>query len=108
VTIATAVDPFVAQKALVDQLDKSGWDLIIGDAFVRGMRGIGYKSTSYALFELIGQLDPGERDLGGGDLLREGAPAQALHGCDQREGPEAAGQVNQDKAGRPHQVGWRK
>jgi Histidine kinase-, DNA gyrase B-, and HSP90-like ATPase len=53
VTIATADDPFVAQKALVDQLDKSGWDLIVGDAFVRGMRDIGYKSTSYALSELV-------------------------------------------------------
>lgn len=51
---ATALDdPFVAQKALVEQLEKSGWDLIVGDAFVRGMRDIGYKSTSYALSELI-------------------------------------------------------
>jgi Skp family chaperone for outer membrane proteins len=43
----------VAQRALVEQLDKSGWDLIVGDAFVRGMRDIGYKSTSYALSELV-------------------------------------------------------
>jgi hypothetical protein len=53
VTTKIADDPFVAQKALVEQLDKSGWDLIVGDAFVRGMRDIGYKSTSYALSELI-------------------------------------------------------
>jgi len=52
-TITTANDPFAAQKALVETLDKSGWDLIVGDAFVRGMRDIGYKSTSYALAELI-------------------------------------------------------
>jgi hypothetical protein len=49
----TAYDPFAAQKDLVDQLDKSGWNLIVGDAFVRGMRDIGYKSTSYAMAELI-------------------------------------------------------
>jgi hypothetical protein len=53
VTITIADDPFAAQKELVDQLDKSGWDLIIGDAFVRGMRDIGYKSTSFAMAELI-------------------------------------------------------
>jgi hypothetical protein len=53
VTATIADDPFAAQKALVEQLDRSGWDLIIGDAFVRGMRDIGYKSTSYALSELI-------------------------------------------------------
>lgn len=46
-------DPFAAQKKLVDSLNESGWDLIVGDAFVRGMRDIGYKSTSYALAELI-------------------------------------------------------
>lgn len=52
-TITTRDDPFAAQKALVETLDKSGWNLIVGDAFVRGMRDIGYKSTSYALAELI-------------------------------------------------------
>lgn len=50
---AAGTDPFIAQKELVAQLDKSGWSLIVGDAFVRGMRDIGYKSTSYALSELI-------------------------------------------------------
>jgi hypothetical protein len=44
---------FSAQEALVARLDESGWDLIVGDAFVRGMRDIGYKSTSYAMAELI-------------------------------------------------------
>jgi hypothetical protein len=53
VTIAAADDPFVAQKALVEQLDRSGWDLIVGEAFVRGMRDIGYRSTAFALSELI-------------------------------------------------------
>ncbi len=42
-----------AQQELVKQLDETGWDLIVGDAFVRGMRDIGYKSTSYAMAELI-------------------------------------------------------
>jgi Histidine kinase-, DNA gyrase B-, and HSP90-like ATPase len=42
-----------AQEDLVDRLDISGWDLIVGDAFVRGMRDIGYKSSSYAMAELI-------------------------------------------------------
>lgn len=35
------------------EADGFGWDLMVGDAFVRGMRDIGYKSTSYALAELI-------------------------------------------------------
>jgi hypothetical protein len=48
-----ATDAFAAQKELVDRLNESGWDLIVGDAFVRGMRDIGYKSTSYAMAELI-------------------------------------------------------
>lgn len=52
-TLSTLQDPFAAQKKLVDSLNQSGWDLIVGDAFVRGMRDIGYKSTSYALAELI-------------------------------------------------------
>lgn len=33
--------------------DEFGWDLMVGDAFVRGMRDIGYKSTAFALAELI-------------------------------------------------------
>jgi hypothetical protein len=33
--------------------DGFGWEILVGDAFVRGMRDIGYKSTSYALAELI-------------------------------------------------------
>jgi hypothetical protein len=39
----------------IDKLeaDGFGWDIMVGDAFVRGMRDIGYKSTSYALAELI-------------------------------------------------------
>lgn len=32
--------------------EEFGWDLMIGDAFVRGMRDIGYKSTAFALAEL--------------------------------------------------------
>lgn len=49
----TAESTFAAQEALVSRLDETGWDLIVGDAFVRGMRDIGYKSTSYAMAELI-------------------------------------------------------
>lgn len=33
--------------------DEFGWDLMVGDAFVRGMRDIGYKSTAFALAELV-------------------------------------------------------
>ncbi len=32
--------------------EEFGWDLMVGDAFVRGMRDIGYKSTAFALAEL--------------------------------------------------------
>lgn len=49
----TAESTFAAQEALVSRLDETGWDLIVGDAFVRGMRDIGYKSTSFAMAELI-------------------------------------------------------
>lgn len=44
-----------AQRRLIQQLEKGGfgWDIIVGDAFVRGMRDIGYKSTSYAINELV-------------------------------------------------------
>jgi hypothetical protein len=43
------------QREYVEQLEAEafGWDLMIGDAFVRGMRDIGYKSTAFALAELI-------------------------------------------------------
>jgi hypothetical protein len=30
-----------------------GWDLMVGDAFIRGMRDIGYRSTAFALAELV-------------------------------------------------------
>lgn len=42
-------------REYIDKLeaDGFGWDILVGDAFVRGMRDIGYKSTSYALAELI-------------------------------------------------------
>lgn len=30
-----------------------GWDLVVGEAFVRGMRDIGYKSTAFAMAELL-------------------------------------------------------
>jgi Histidine kinase-, DNA gyrase B-, and HSP90-like ATPase len=48
-------DGRMAQRRLIDKLEAEsfGWDLMVGDAFVRGMRDIGYKSTSFALAELI-------------------------------------------------------
>lgn len=44
-----------AQRRLIDKLEAEsfGWDLMVGDAFVRGMRDIGYKGTSFALAELV-------------------------------------------------------
>jgi hypothetical protein len=43
-----------AQRELVAKLEaEGGWDIVVGDAFVRGMRDIGYKSTSYAVAELV-------------------------------------------------------
>jgi Histidine kinase-, DNA gyrase B-, and HSP90-like ATPase len=43
-----------AQRDFIAKLESEqfGWDLMIGDAFVRGMRDIGYKSTAFALAEL--------------------------------------------------------
>jgi len=43
------------QRELVAKLESEnfGWELVIGDAFVRGMRDIGYKSTAFALAELV-------------------------------------------------------
>lgn len=44
-----------AQRDYVAELESRGfgYDLAVGDAFVRGMREIGYKSTSYAVAELV-------------------------------------------------------
>lgn len=54
-TSATPLDGLEAQDALIQKLesDHFGWDILVGDAFIRGMRDIGYKSTSFALAELI-------------------------------------------------------
>jgi hypothetical protein len=43
------------QRQYIEKLEaeKFGWDILVGDAFVRGMRDIGYKSTSFAMAELI-------------------------------------------------------
>jgi hypothetical protein len=43
------------QREYVERLENEsfGWDLMIGDAFVRGMRDIGYKGTAFALAELV-------------------------------------------------------
>lgn len=43
------------QREYIEKLksEQFGWDLMIADAFVRGMRDIGYKSTAFALAELL-------------------------------------------------------
>jgi hypothetical protein len=51
--IRSAPDSLEAQDRLVEQVELSGWGLMIGDAFVRGMRDIGYKSTAFAVAELV-------------------------------------------------------
>jgi hypothetical protein len=51
----SAPEGLAAQRRLIEKLEKDrfGWDIVVGDAFVRGMRDIGYKSTATALAELI-------------------------------------------------------
>jgi hypothetical protein len=51
---ANSGDDLQAQREYVAMLEQKGfgYDLAIGDAFVRGMRDIGYKSTSYAVAEI--------------------------------------------------------
>jgi len=51
ITVSPELAP--AEQDLIERLDTEGWDLMIGAAFVRGMRDIGYKSTAFALAELI-------------------------------------------------------
>lgn len=43
------------QRDLLDKLESEqfGWDLMLGGAFVRGMRDIGYKNTAFAMAELL-------------------------------------------------------
>lgn len=48
------------------EAEEFDWDILVGDAFVRGMRDIGYKNTSFALAELIDnavQADASRVDL---------------------------------------------
>ena len=51
--ITSAAEGLQEQRDLVSKLDAEGWDIIVGAAFIRGMRDIGYKSTSYAMAELV-------------------------------------------------------
>src|SRR3954454_19801367 len=53
--IKHAADGLRAQREYIKKLeqDRFSWDILVGDAFVRGMRDIGYKSTAFALAELI-------------------------------------------------------
>lgn len=51
----TAPDGLQVARDYIEKLESDGfgWDILVGDAFVRGMRDIGYKSSSFALAELI-------------------------------------------------------
>jgi hypothetical protein len=53
--VSTVTDGLEAQRRYIKHLEseKFGWDILVGDAFVRGMRDIGYKGTSFAMAELI-------------------------------------------------------
>jgi hypothetical protein len=53
--ITTLPEGLQAQRQYIEKLESEhfGWDILVGDAFVRGMRDIGYKSTSFAMAELI-------------------------------------------------------
>lgn len=53
--IQPAPEGLQAQRDFINKLeaDRFGWDILVGDAFVRGMRDIGYKAVSFALAELI-------------------------------------------------------
>jgi hypothetical protein len=51
----TEFDGLKVQREYLKKLEASGfdWDLLVGDAFIRGMRDIGYRSTAFALAELV-------------------------------------------------------
>src|SRR3954451_7156292 len=53
--ITTANEGLRVQREYIKKLeaDNFTWDILVGDAFVRGMRDIGYKSTAFAMAELI-------------------------------------------------------
>lgn len=53
--VAPNIPGIEAQHELIKDLEHAqfGWDIVVGDAFVRGMRDIGYKSTAFALSELF-------------------------------------------------------
>jgi hypothetical protein len=53
--ITNAIEGLKVQREYIKKLeeDKFTWDILVGDAFVRGMRDIGYKSTAFAMAELI-------------------------------------------------------
>lgn len=53
--VTTASEGLRVQREYIKELEdaKFSWDILVGDAFVRGMRDIGYKSTAFAMAELI-------------------------------------------------------
>jgi hypothetical protein len=55
VEITSSGDGLRAQRELIERLEREdfSWDILVGDAFVRGMRDIGYKSTPFAVAELV-------------------------------------------------------
>lgn len=53
--ITSTTEGLKAQETYLAKLESEGfeWDLMVGEAFIRGMRDIGYKSTAFAMAELI-------------------------------------------------------
>jgi hypothetical protein len=53
--IISADEGLRVQREYIKKLedDNFTWDILVGDAFVRGMRDIGYKSSAFAIAELI-------------------------------------------------------
>lgn len=53
--ITNATEGLRVQREYIKKLEEDNftWDILVGDAFVRGMRDIGYKSTAFAMAELI-------------------------------------------------------
>ena len=72
-----------AQKQYVSEKTKGGsfkFGLLVGAAFIRGIRDIGYKHTGSALAELRGQLHP---------VRRREHPHRLRHQQERRQGGSA-------------------
>ncbi len=53
--ITAANEGLRVQREYIKKLERDNftWDILVGDAFVRGMRDIGYRSTAFAMAELV-------------------------------------------------------